>query len=83
MTRKKSIFELKIYLPKLNSINECDLDIDDDFITLNADTSLYKPLSVSLSKLNEKYEKQIENIEAKFIKKTSLLRVRVPLIVKN
>ena len=73
-------YELKIYLPKISSMSECNLDIDDQYLRLNTTANCYKELNISLSELNKKYQVSPEVVEAKFVKKTCLLKVKIPLI---
>ncbi len=77
------LYELRINLPKISSMNECELDIDDECITLVVKNLCYDKLTVSLKNLKLSYQFSTDNIEAKFIKKTSTLRVRFPLENKN
>ncbi len=78
----KKLYELRINLPKVFSMNECELDIDEECITLGVKSLCYDKLKVSLASFKSTYEFLTENIEAKFIKKTSILRVRIPLSIK-
>ena len=74
-------YEVKISLPKISSMNECRLDVDDSAtLTLSTDEFLYKKLTISLSKLKVTHEIMIDDIEAKFVKKTSTLRVKIPMV---
>ena len=77
------IFELRVDLPKINSMNECELDIDTDYLTLNFKNKCYQELKIPIIKLKEEYKFTAENIEAKFIKKTSVLRVKITLANKE
>ena len=78
---KKFYLEFRISLPKINSINECDLNVDCNSLILNANKEFYSELEISLSKFKDKYEIKVDDIEAKFIKKTSLLRIKIPMIL--
>lgn len=75
----QKINEIRINLPKVNSISECKLDMDAEFLTLVCKNKVYNKLKIPLMVLKEKYSFTPENIEAKFIKKTSILRVKIPL----
>lgn len=75
----QKINEIRINLPKVNSISDCKLDMDAEFLTLVCKNKVYNKLKIPLMILKEKYSFTPENIEAKFIKKTSLLRVKIPL----
>jgi hypothetical protein len=75
-----AFYEYKIYLLKLNSANEFQLEIDDQYLLLTANERFYKPLKISLDQLRSKYKIQMDNIEAKFVKKYSYLRIKVPLV---
>ena len=77
----KAIYDLKINLTGINSMAECSLNIDDNYLTLNT-TKIYSELKISLMDLKNNYDFRTENIEAKFVKKTSVLRVKVNLFVK-
>ena len=74
------VYELKIHLPKISSMSECNLDIDDQYLRLDTTTNCYKELNISLLDLNKKYKFSPEVVDAKFIKKTCLLKVKIPLI---
>jgi len=73
------IYELKIYLPKINSFNECNLDIENDVLTLKTIESIYKNLTISLVSFRKSHDIKSDEIEAKFIKKNSTLKVKIPL----
>ena len=74
--------EIRINLPKVSSIAECQLDMDAEFLTLDFKSKVYNRLKIPLLILKEKYSLRPESIEAKFIKKTSILRVKIPLEAK-
>ena len=74
------IYEVKIYLPKISSMQECELDIENDWLILTTSEFLYKKLSISLLKQKELFDMMTDDIEAKFIKKTSILRVKIPMV---
>lgn len=78
----KTVFELRINLPKVESMKECELDIDADCITLNVKDNIYDSLKVSLTTIKNDYTFSVNEIEAKFIKKVSVLRVKIPLKIK-
>ena len=73
-------YEYKIDLLKLSSANEFQLEIEDDYLLLTANEKFYKPLRISLDRLQSKYKIQMDNIEAKFVKKYSYLRIKLPLV---
>ena len=73
--------DLKIYLPKISSFKECELDIDNNCeLTLKANELFYKKLTISLDKYRETHEIMLDCIEAKFVKKSSLLKIKIPLV---
>jgi hypothetical protein len=78
----KIYYEIKINLPKINSFNECDLNIENDYIALDTIKSDYKQLKISLKNLSIKYDILNDEIEAKFVKKTSILKIKIPLMLK-
>ena len=79
----KISYDLKIDLIGLNSMSECQLDIDQSHLILNTTNKAYSELKISLDDLKKNYEIQVENIEAKFVKKTSALKIKIPLLVKE
>ena len=80
----KAVYNIKINLIGVNSMNECILDIDQaaNSLLLNTSTKVYSELKIPLADLNNKYVIQSQLIEAKFIKKTSILKVKIPLLLK-
>lgn len=76
-------FDLKIDLIGVNSMNECQLDIDQNHLVLNTTNEVYSELKISLQDLKQKYDIQVESIEAKFVKKTSALKIKIPLLIKQ
>ena len=79
----KAIFDLKIKLTKISSMSECQLNIDNLNLTLDSNELYYKQLSISLLELNKKYEILSDDIEAKFVKKSCILKVKIPLVLKS
>lgn len=77
-------YDLRIYLPKLSSINECNLEIEnekEDFLILNFENKkLYKQLRISLVDLKQTYRIESARIEAKFVKKNGTLHVKLPVV---
>lgn len=80
----KAVYDIKINLIGVNSMNECILDIDQaaNSLLLNTSTKYYSELKIPLADLNKKYLIQSQLIEAKFVKKTSILKVKIPLLLK-
>ena len=76
-------FDLKINLAKISSMIDVDLSFEEDFILVNTKNQTYSELKIPLKSLKEKYEIKHEEIEAKFVKKTSILKIKVPLVVKS
>lgn len=70
--------EIKIYLPKVNSIKECDLSINKNELVLNALN--YNCLNICLIKNGQKYAYNEDKIEAKFFKNKSFLKIKIPII---
>lgn len=79
---KKATYEIKVNLVGVNSMNECNLDIDSDYLTLNTTNKIYSELKISLKDLKSKYDLETETIEAKFVKKTSILKIKIALSAK-
>jgi len=77
---RTAYYEYKIDLLKLSSANEFQLEIEDDYLLLTANEKFYKPLKISLDQVRSKYKIQMDNIEAKFVKKYSYLRIKLPII---
>ena len=73
------IYDLKINLPKISSFSQCDLDIENDVLTLKTNESIYKKLTISLVRFRDTYFIMSDEVDAKFIKKSSILRVKIPL----
>ena len=73
------IYDLKVYLPKITSFSECELDIENDLLTLKTSESIYKTLNISLAKFRETHCIMSDEINAKFIKKSTILKVKIPL----
>ncbi len=78
-----AVYNLKVYLPTLSSVNDCQLDINDNSLTLNTKNKMYKQLDISLVDLRSKYSFSNEDIQAKFVKKTAILKVKINLSIKN
>ena len=78
----KVYYEIKINLPKVNSFSECELNIEDDYLTLDTNKACYKQLKISLTELANRYNILHDEIEAKFVKKTSILKIKIPLVLK-
>ena len=74
-------YDLKIDLIGINSIKECQLDIDQSHLILNTTNKVFSELKISLDDLKTKYDIQVEKIEAKFVKKTSALKIKIPLLL--
>jgi hypothetical protein len=81
-TLENIFYEIKISLPKVKSFSECDLNIENDYITLDVNKGYYKQLKISLKDLLIKYDILNDEIEAKFVKKLSILKIKIPLILK-
>ena len=73
----KMYYNIKINLPNVESMNECELDVDEDFISLS--TSLYRQLKIPLFLLRQKYEFQENDITAKFVKNNQILKIKIYL----
>lgn len=67
--------EIKIYLPKVNSFKECELNIDKNELVLSALN--YNTLKIKLLKNGQKYDFDQDKIEAKFIKKKFVLKIKI------
>lgn len=77
------VYEIRVNLPKVNSMSECELDIDTECLTLNFTNKCYEELKIPMNQLKRDYDFTAENIEAKFIKKTSILRIKISLANKE
>jgi hypothetical protein len=75
-------FEIKISLPKINSISECDLNVDEHGLTLSANSQFYSELKVSFADMKKTHEVSVNDVEAKFVKKTCLLKIKMPIVLK-
>lgn len=76
----------KIYLPMIDSFNQCDLKVDSAKKCLVLDTTkkeIYKQLVIPLSKLEDSYRVDFNQVEAKFVKKERFLRVKVKIDLIN
>jgi hypothetical protein len=71
--------EIKIQLPNVKSMSECELNFESDSIILISLQNNFSDLKISLEKLNANYAIKTDDIEAKFFKKSSILRIRIPL----
>jgi hypothetical protein len=72
-----TIIQVKIHLSMITSIKECDLSIENKNIKLVANPSFYKPLDISLQEYESKYLFDLEQLDAKFIKKTCTLKLSI------
>ncbi|RNA24184.1 PIH1 domain-containing 2, partial [Brachionus plicatilis] len=70
------IHEIRIYLPKISSFKECDLNIDKNEVVLNALN--YRTLKIALVKNGQNYDFDENKIEAKFVKNKSILKIKIP-----
>lgn len=70
--------EINVYLPKVNSFKECELNIDKNELVLNALN--YNALKIDLLKNGQRYDFYQDKIEAKFLKKKFVLKIKIPVI---
>jgi hypothetical protein len=70
-----TVIQIKIHLSKINSISECDLSIESRKITLIANKAFYKPLEIILNDYEAKFKFDLDQLEAKFIKKSCILKL--------
>jgi hypothetical protein len=75
-------FDLRVSLPNIKSIGECELEVDGEAVTLIANREFYGELVVPLGHLRATYDLDVDGVAAKFVKKTSVLRVKIPMRVK-
>lgn len=75
----QAYLEVRINLPRINSITECELNVDSSVLILNAIKELYSELKIDLGRYENDHIVDIDNLEAKFVKKTSTLRIKIPL----
>ena len=71
------ILQIKIHLSMVSSISECDLSIDNKKIHLIANKAFYKPLEISLHEYENKYKLNLDDLDAKFIKKSCMLKLKI------
>lgn len=79
ITEYTHFIQIKIYLNHITSINECDLSIEDldCKIKLVANKNFYKPLDISLIDYKSNYSFNLDDIDAKFLKKSSILKLNL------
>ncbi len=78
----KELFEVRISLPKMSSIGECDLNVEQSGLTLNTNKEFYDELKVSFDDLRTTHAVDVDKAEAKFIKKSYILKIKIPLTSK-
>lgn len=79
---QNSMYSLKIHLPLVESFSECELNIDSNKKVLILDIpgkNEYKKLEISIRKLEDSYFVDTDHVEAKFVRKDKVLRVKIPL----
>ena len=72
-----TLIQVKIHLSKIYSIKECDLSIENKIIKLIANPIFYKALDISLQEYESKFHFDLEQLDAKFIKKTCMLKLLI------
>lgn len=72
-----SVIQIKVHLNMITSIKECDLSIESKTIKLIANPSFYKPLEISLTEYEAKYKFDLEQLDAKFVKKSCILKLLI------
>lgn len=77
------VYDLRIYLPKINSIDECILNVDKNYVTLNMNNNLYKQLEIPLNDLESDYVIHADRVEAKFVRKEKYLSVKIHLAMRK
>lgn len=82
----KLLLNLKINLPKICSVQECDLNVDavkKSLILNTTNADFYKQLVIELAKYEEQNRMvDIANINAKFVKKERILKIKIPILEK-
>lgn len=78
---KDSFYTLKIHLPLAESFSECELNIDSVNKCILLDVqNIYKKLMIPFGHLEESFIVDTSQIQAKFVRKDRMLKVKIPLI---
>lgn len=78
---KDSFYTLKIHLPLVESFSECELNIDSVNKSILLDVqNTYKNLMIPFGHLEGSFIVDTSQIQAKFVRKDRILKVKIPLI---
>ena len=78
-TGPNSFYTLKIYLPLVESLTECKLNVDSARKNIVLDSKVYKQLEIPFKYLEESFYVDLDLIQAKFVNKEKILKIKIPL----